>query len=308
MDRNPKTPAFVAPQAFTDPDAAVTQVRRLYDAAVGFLREALADYVRTPLAPDTALTRVRATYPFVRLRTQRAMAPVRPGAGGRLSYGFVAGPGRYETTLTRPDLFADYWREQFRLLLDNHGAPLEIGLGSEPIPVHFALGEDAHFEGELDALHRARLGEVFDLPDLTAMDDGIANGTHTPPPGAPQPLALFTGARIDYSLQRLRHYSGTSPAWFQNFVLFTNYGFYVDEFVRLGLVEMQRPDSDCVAFVEPGNVVTWRAGLPAAERAALAGPEGGPPPRLPQMPAYHLVRADRSGITLVNIGVGPSNA
>ncbi len=308
MDRNPETPAFVAPQAFTDPDAAVAQVRRLYDAAVGFLREALADYVRTPLAPDTALTRVRATYPFVRVRTQRAMAPMRPGTGGRLSYGFVAGPGRYETTLTRPDLFADYWREQFRLLLDNHGAPLEIGLGSEPIPVHFALGEDAHFEGELDALHRARLGEVFDLPDLTAMDDGIANGTHTPPPGAPQPLALFTGARIDYSLQRLRHYSGTSPAWFQNFVLFTNYGFYVDEFVRLGLAEMQRPDSDCVAFVEPGNVVTWRAGLPAAERAALAGPEGGPPPRLPQMPAYHLVRADRSGITLVNIGVGPSNA
>lgn len=158
MDRNPETPAFVAPQAFTDPDAAVAQVRRLYDAAVGFLREALADYVRTPLAPDTALTRVRATYPFVRVRTQRAMVPMRPGTGGRLSYGFVAGPGRYETTLTRPDLFADYWREQFRLLLDNHGAPLEIGLGSEPIPVHFALGEDAHFEGELDALHRARLG------------------------------------------------------------------------------------------------------------------------------------------------------
>ena len=26
------------------------------------------------------------------------------------------------------------------------------------------------------------------------------------------------------------------------------------------------------------------------------------------MPAYHLVREDRSGITLVNIGVGPSNA
>ena len=29
---------------------------------------------------------------------------------------------------------------------------------------------------------------------------------------------------------------------------------------------------------------------------------------LPQMPAYHLVREDRLGVTLVNIGVGPSNA
>ena len=32
------------------------------------------------------------------------------------------------------------------------------------------------------------------------------------------------------------------------------------------------------------------------------------PARLPQMPAYHLVRDDRAGITMVNIGVGPGNA
>ena len=31
-------------------------------------------------------------------------------------------------------------------------------------------------------------------------------------------------------------------------------------------------------------------------------------PKAPQMPAYHLVRPNNSGITLVNIGVGPSNA
>ncbi len=30
--------------------------------------------------------------------------------------------------------------------------------------------------------------------------------------------------------------------------------------------------------------------------------------KMPQMPAYHLKRADGQGITLVNIGVGPSNA
>jgi len=46
-----------------------------------------------------------------------------------------------------------------------------------------------------------------------------------------------------------------------------------------------------------------RAGL-----APPAGPAGSAPPRLPQMPAYHLRRADHSGITMVNIGVGPSNA
>jgi AMP nucleosidase len=74
--------------------------------------------------------------------------------------------------------------------------------------------------------------DVFDLPDLAAMDDGIANGTYEPRPGEPQPLALFTAPRVDYSLHRLRHYTGTAPEHFQNFVLFTNYQFYIDEFVR----------------------------------------------------------------------------
>jgi AMP nucleosidase len=146
--------------------------------------------------------------------------------------------------------------------------------------------------------------EVFDLPDLTAMDDGIANGTHVPKSGEPQPLSLFTAARMDYSLQRLRHYSGTSPEHFQNYVLFTNYQFYIDEFVRLGHEAMQDPNSEYIAFMEPGNVVTRRVGLPGEAHDAL----GKPPSRLPQMPAYHLVRPDHTGITMVNIGVGPANA
>jgi AMP nucleosidase len=33
-----------------------------------------------------------------------------------------------------------------------------------------------------------------------------------------------------------------------------------------------------------------------------------PPAKLPQMPTYHLTRETAAGITLVNIGVGPSNA
>ncbi|MFL6679864.1 MAG: AMP nucleosidase, partial [Burkholderiaceae bacterium] len=95
----------------------------------------------------------------------------------------------------------------------------------------------------------------------------------------------------------------TAPDHFQNFVLFTNYQFYIDEFIALGHREMARADSVYEAFVEPGNVVTMRTGLSGA-----AGPAGHAPPRLPQMPAYHLRRPDGSGITMVNIGVGPSNA
>jgi AMP nucleosidase len=292
------SPHYVAPAQFDDPAAALAQVTAIYDGSVGHLRGALQAFVNG----DAPAGRVRANYPVVRVRTDAVAR-----ADSRLSYGFVAVPGAYETTLTRPDLFGRYYLEQFRLLLQNHGVSLEVGTGTQPIPVHFSFAEHDHIEGHLSAERRLLMRDVFDLPDLGAMDDGIAHGTHQPAPGEAHPLALFTAPRVDYSLHRLRHYTGTDPEPFQNFVLFTNYQFYIDESVRLGPEQMADAgagESGYSAFVEPGNVVTRRAGL-----KARAGDElGAAPPRLPQMPAYHLVRDDRSGITMVNIGVGPSNA
>ena len=291
-------PPFVAPKSFTDPAAALAQAQLIYDAGRAHLRAALHAYVeRDEDGPPTG--RIRACYPFVRLTTTNSRHP-----DTRLSYGFVSHAGRYETTMTRTDLFADYYLEQFRLLLKNHNATLEIGTSNHPIPLPFSFSDDEYFEGGMSALQRQYMPEVFDMPDLAAMDDGIANGTHRPSAGDPEPLALFTAPRVDYSLHRLRHYTGTSPEHFQNFVLFTNYQFYIDEFIALGQAEMQNPDSDYIAFVQPGNVITYRAGL----ADSLGEDTGIAPPRLPQMPAYHLVRKDRSGITFVNIGVGPSNA
>jgi AMP nucleosidase len=292
-----KTPDFTAPVLYRDPAAALAQVQAIYQRAVDHLRAAMRSFVA---GDDFNGSRVRACYPFVRLHTQSASHR----GSGRMSYGFVAGPGRFETTITRPDLYGGYLLEQFSLLLANHGGELEVGISAQPIPIHFSFADHEHVEGQLGAERRALMRDVFDLPDLTAMDDGIANGTHEPRGGEAQPLALFTAPRVDYSLQRLRHYTGTAPEWFQNFVLFTNYQFYIDEFIKLGHAEMANPASEYTAFIEPGNVVTRRADLPPEAGDDL----GATPPRLPQMPAYHLMRADRSGITLVNIGVGPSNA
>jgi AMP nucleosidase len=318
------TPPFFAPQTFDDPAAALARVREIYDAGVAHLREALRRYV----AGDDDLGRVRAFYPFVRVETDTVAR-----ADSRLAYGFVAGPGTYETTLTRPDVFGDYYAQQFRLLVANHGVGITVGTSHQPIPVHFAFPEQAHVEAELEPTRLLRMRDLFDLPDLAAMDDGIANGTHETPAGQPQPLSLFTAPRVDYSLHRLKHYTGTSPAHFQNFVLFTNYQFYVDEFVRLGRKLMAMPPSGTaegdgyVAFVEPGDRVHERTGplpepvppivdpgtgLPGSaisdEEPAEVDPSRPQPVRLPQMPAYHLVREDGSGITMINIGVGPSNA
>ena len=300
----PYLPPFIAPTKFSDPAAALAQVQLIYDQQIAHLRDAMQRYV----AGETLPGHVRACYPFVRIHTDTVARAILEEADiEQLSYGFVAGPGRYETTLTRPDLYSHYYLEQFKLLLLNHGShgvALEVGTSTQPIPIHFSFAENDHIEGSMSQARRTLMRDAFDLPDLAAMDDGIANGTHEVRPGEAMPLSLFTAARVDYSLQRLRHYTGTSPDWFQNFVLFTNYQFYIDEFVRLGHAAMADPHSDYVCFVEPGNVITRRVGLSAdaVDSAGFA------PPRLPQMPAYHLMRADRSGITMVNIGVGPANA
>jgi AMP nucleosidase len=300
----PLLPAFIAPAQFTDAALALAQVQKIYNAQIEHLRSSMQQFVKDDAADAKShLRKVRACYPFVRIHTDRVSRSELPDLA-RLSFGFVAGPGRYETTLTRPDLYASYYLEQFRLLLQNHKVVLEIGTSTQPIPIHFSFAEHDHVEGSMSAERRALMRDVFDLPDLAAMDDGIANGTFEPKAGEPQPLSLFTAPRVDYSLHRLRHYTGTAPEWFQNFVLFTNYQFYIDEFVKLGHEAMANPDSEYIAFIEPGNVVTRRVGLASEATDAL----GAQHPRLPQMPGYHLVRADRTGISMVNIGVGPANA
>ena len=299
MLRMSNLPPFMAPLRFTDPAAALAQVTHIYDASISHLRQAMQRFV----SGDDSLGHVRACYPLVRILTDTVSRNSSADIA-RLSFGFVAGPGKFETTLTRPDLYSDYYLEQFRLLLQNHGVELEVGTSSQPIPVHCSFAENDHVEGNLSPKRRTLMRDVFDLPDLSAMDDGIANGTYQPKAGEPQPLSLFTAPRVDYSLHRLRHYTGTGPEHFQNFVLFTNYQFYVDEFIALGHAAMADPQSEYVAFVEPGNLVSRRIGLSAIEDDHW----GKEPPRLPQMPGYHLVRADRTGISMVNIGVGPANA
>ena len=117
MDNSPMPhlPAYIAPSRFTDPAAALAKAREIYDASLAHLRDAMQRFV----AGETLPSHVRACYPFVRVQTDTVSRQNSPDSIG-LSYGFVAGPGRFETTLTRPDLYGTYYLEQFKLLLDNH--------------------------------------------------------------------------------------------------------------------------------------------------------------------------------------------
>jgi AMP nucleosidase len=291
-------PKPIATTTFTDASAAVARLEEIYARNTGFLRDRFEAYLKG----ERLATRVRATYPFVRITTD-----THARVDSRLSYGFVSGPGVHETTVTRPDLFRGYFTEQIKLLLDNHGVPVEIGESDEPIPVHFAYQRDINIEAGFSRAPLDRLlRDLFDTPDLAAMDDAIVNGTLQRAPGAPEPLAMFRAARVDYSLHRLYHYTGTDPEHFQNFVIFTNYQFYVDAFARTCRERMIAGDSHGDAFVEPGNVITRNVRLDV--RLGGSGSTGTPPDRAPQMPAFHLVKRDYGGITMINIGTGPSNA
>ena len=186
------------------------------------------------------------------------------------------------------------------MLNHNHGQAVQIGESSIPIPLHFALDAATGVSNSDPSLVGRSLRDVFDVPDLAHLNDYIVNGTYEPEPGIPTPLAPFPAQRIDYSLHRLVHYTGTAPEYFQNFVLFTNYQFYIDEFCRFAREEMVSSESPYTHLVEPGNVIT--------HRGDSAPSSGTAPERTPQMPAYHLVAGRNRGITLINIGVGPSNA
>ncbi|KIN74327.1 AMP nucleosidase [Sulfitobacter guttiformis] len=281
------TPDAPSAEGFTDATAAVDRLTELYSAAVEFLRVQFAAAMAST-QPDT---RIRAFYPEVRFTTS-SYAQV----DTRLSFGHVSGPGTYVATITRPDLFRNYLIQQIGLLIKNHGQPVFIGPSDTPIPVHFAMTAETGMTVPQDGAADFTLRDVFDVPDLSTTNDDIVNGTYLPVDGV-GPLAPFTAQRVDYSLARLAHYTATDPDHFQCHVLFTNYQFYVTEFEEYARKMLRDPASGYTSFVSTGNqeITDGDAHLEA-------------PLKLPQMPTYHLKRENGSGITLVNIGVGPSNA
>lgn len=274
--------------SFTDPAAAVDRLEELYAIATEFLARAFSDSVTR----GRPATRIRAYYPEIRLTVDSHAK-----ADSRLSFGHVSGPGTYAATVTRPDLFRQYLIQQLGLLIQNHGQPIVIGPSDTPIPVHFAVAGNPAVSVPQEGVLDFSLRDVFDVPDLATTNDDIVNGVRTTNPDGSMPLAPFTAQRVDYSLARLTHYTATDPSHFQNHVLFTNYQFYVDEFEAYARQVLGDPNSGYTAFVATGNQIIT---TPDGQIQHIA--------KMPQMPTYHLKRADGQGITLVNIGVGPSNA
>ncbi|PVA10788.1 AMP nucleosidase [Pelagivirga sediminicola] len=282
------TPQMPPARNFSDAEAAVDHLCDLYRISVDFLRDAFVAAMAGPVPEQ----RIRAFYPEIRLTTS-SFAQV----DSRLAFGHVSGPGTHATTVTRPDLFRNYLVQQIALLIDNHGVPIQIGASDTAMPVHFAVAQDARMTVPHEGAASFTLRDVFDVPDLGTTNDDVINGVAGRAADGAAPLAPFTAQRVDYSLARLAHYTATSPAHFQNHVLFTNYQFYVSEFEAYARRALADPGSGYSSFV-----ATFDAQITEADEPLEM------PLKLPQMPTYHLKKPDGSGITLVNIGVGPSNA
>ncbi|WP_373355301.1 AMP nucleosidase [Pseudoroseicyclus sp. CXY001] len=282
------TPPPSGHELFTDAEAAVERLIALYAEATEFLQGRF----RAALTSGRPEARARAFYPEIRFTCASFEQ-----TDSRLSFGHVSQPGTYATTVTQPTLFANYLRQQIGLLIQNHHLPVSIGPSETPIPVHFAVANDAAINVPQEGATAFILRDFFDVPDLTTTHDDIVNGEGFTYPDGAHPLAPFTAQRIDYSLARLSHYTATSAAHFQNHVLFTNYQFYVEEFEAFARAALADPESGYVSFVGPGYQEITEPDAPLTL-----------PAKLPQMPSYHLTRADGQGISLVNIGVGPSNA
>lgn len=285
------TPDAQGSKSFSDASEAVDELIRLYDISAQFLRAAFTEY----LAGNLSEGKHRAYYPEIRFENSTFER-----VDSRLSYGHVDKPGLYTTTVTQPALFRGYLIHQIKLLINNHKEPVAIGFSNVQIPLHFALEAGSPLAVKRPQQLSTALRDAFDVPDIAHVNDYIVNGTQETFEGLAMPLAPFPAQRIDYSLHRLLHYSGTAPEHFQNYVLFTNYQFYIDEFCRTAKDLMASGDSRYSAFVEPGNMVTLTGDTQISS--------GDAPARQPQMPAYHLKAGKDKGITMVNIGVGPSNA
>ncbi|WP_334182775.1 AMP nucleosidase [Novosphingobium sp.] len=272
--------------------STLAELVRVYETAVSTLRADIAAFVENGTPPPSERRETRAwSYPELRI----TYAGVERGTFYSRSFGRLNEAGTYTTTITRPRLFADYLEEQLALLHEDYEVEIEVAPSAQEIPFPYVLDGVG-----MGSVTPQELAAHFPTTELALIGDEISDGAFRQSPEEPLPLALFDGLRTDFSLARLQHYTGTSVEHCQRYILFTNYHRYVDEFVDWAGTQIG--SNGYTALSGAGGLYLDTPVDNARERLSDTAW------RRHQMPAYHLIRPDKSGITLVNIGVGPSNA
>ena len=279
------------------PEQAVDHLVVLHAKATKALQDALEEFIATR-NPPSKTQRLEFCYPQLVVNYHTT------GLVPSISRAFAKfqGPGTYATTITQPAFYRSYLIEQLTHLQKDYGATIEVSVSSQEIPYPYVLtsGNDLG-AGDVSA---AELALHFPVPNLELIGDEIADGLWLQQPGEPLPLSLFDAVRVDFSLKRIQHYTGTHWQNAQPWILLTNYHRYVDQFITWG-IEQLSSDGPYDALYLPGGGKIIR-GLTKSEIDIILGASLW---HKFQMPAYHLSRSDGTGgVTLINIGVGPSNA
>lgn len=253
-----------------EPAAAVGRLEKIYQTAIDGIRTAVGQLTSGTPAEQVD---VSWNYPGIAF----AVGASKPETASWAACGFCRrGPGLYVATAARMDIFGAYWLEQITAIAKAHGVLPMVGISDKRVPANLGLdGVGERLPADVDGFFpRISLDEIADSANA---------------PEGMFPLSLYSGAMSDFCLSRLQHYTGTQPRHFQQFILLTNYGMYMDAFAALAQEVLANPQSGYTEFVTPEH-------------------SKGPSYKQPQMPAYHLKRPDNLGITLININVGPSNA
>jgi AMP nucleosidase len=282
--------------AFPDAAAVVERLIADYRRSTDALAGALKAFLSQGEIPDPALRRKGAfAYPELRLTWRQGGPPPRLAR----SFARFSQPGVYASTITRPELYADYLTEQLALLMGDFEVEAEVRRSDQEIPFPYMLDPADMALADITAGDIAR---HFPTTELAFIGDEVADGFWTRGKGEARPLSLFDALRTDFSLARIAHYTGAPAEHVQQYVLFTNYHRYVDEFVRWACSELATGAGDYDRLSCAGGVVIT-ADTADPERVVAEAPW-----RRSQMPAYHLMAPGRRGLSLINIGVGPSNA
>jgi AMP nucleosidase len=284
-----------------DLPAIIDRLQALYAGSVRDLRAALKSYLETGARPS-AEARARGLFAYPQIQVTYEPEPDAPlsHSRGARAFGRLTDPGVYTLTITRPGFFRDYLIEQLGYLVRDYNVRITVGPSEQEIPYPYVL--DATQDLGLDALASREVARWFPTTDLQGIGDETADGMWNAALDATRPLGLFDAPRIDFSLARLTHYTGAPAEHVQQYILFTNYHRYVDAFVAWACEQLKTPGSGYVSLSCAGGVMVGPE-TADPERAVADGAW-----RRHQMPAYHLMRADGAGVSLVNIGVGPSNA
>lgn len=273
----------------------IKQLVSEYEASVRRLQSALAKYLKDGVPPAAD---ERAGRDFCYPELVITYRGKERDTVTNLSFGKLEKIGTYRTTFTKPEMFADYVGEQLDLLVEQYELEISVGRSSQEIPFPYVL--DGSADLELGSTSPSELARHFPTTELADIGDEIADGLLRIKGTGNSPLALFDALRTDFSLARLRHYTGAPAEHVQNYILFTNYHRYVDEFVSWACTQVG--NGRYTALSGAGGLFVDK---PTDNAAQLVADSTW---RRHQMPAYHLMAPDRSGVTLVNIGVGPSNA